>query len=520
MKQRFLGLKWKMALSVIGALLLATSLPAQASTDVPYFDPTAGTAGAEEIALSATDITSCPTTALTDGWYLVSGNINCTNGIIISGDVTLILADGSSLTVTGASNQAGIGVVTGNSLTIYAQSTGSSMGKLDATGEQPPGSPGAGIGGNDMNSAGSITINGGDITAFGGNSAGIGGGRFASGGEITINGGKVTATGEYAAGIGGGSSGSGGQITITGGEVMATGGNGGAGIGGGDYGPDGTVLITGGTVTAIGGSSTVGDGGGAGIGGGGTLNGLGGTITITGDANVTATGGDAGSTTGGGAGIGSGGNSSATPEAAGQITIDTTGKVNAQGGSGLGTGGAGANIGQGGYTGGTGAGIQAFVGPVLTSTSPSPVALGGEAKFTCEATPMTGSAAAPAGGLTFSSSAWQYPNMPAGTATIWLPLPPPPLRSPSSWPAGVSSSNGVTLDLSPVTASDLGYYHCAVMATGLAGDSNSSILYVGRQAVELRLPATTPIPTLNPATLALLALSLMGLAGFGWRWRG
>lgn len=183
--------------------------------------------------------------------------------------------------------------------------------------------------------------------------------------------------------------------------------------------------------------------------------------------------------------------------------------------------GAGANIGQGGYTDRTvtnvkdGAGIKQFDGPSPASIT---VALGGTAKFTCNAEPMASTAPV---GLTFSSSAWLYPNiLSAGTATIWLPLPPPPTRSPSSWPAGASSSPGDTLKLSPVAADDVGpggvgYYRCAVMATELAGDPNSSILYVGRQMAELRLPGagTTPIPTLNRTALALLALTLAGLAG-------
>ena len=53
-------------------------------------------------------------------------------------------------------------------------------------------------------------------------------------GTITINGGNVTATGyNGGAGIGGGYGGSGGNITINEGNVAAFGNNGGAGIGGG-----------------------------------------------------------------------------------------------------------------------------------------------------------------------------------------------------------------------------------------------------------------------------------------------
>lgn len=52
------------------------------------------------------------------------------------------------------------------------------------------------IGGSEGCSYGTITINGGRVTAKGGrHAAGIGGGNGASAGQATINGGTVTATG-------------------------------------------------------------------------------------------------------------------------------------------------------------------------------------------------------------------------------------------------------------------------------------------------------------------------------------
>ncbi|MCD8390478.1 MAG: hypothetical protein LUD03_01380, partial [Firmicutes bacterium] len=89
-------------------------------------------------------------------------------------------------------------------------------------------------------SASDITINGGAVTAKGGDyAAGIGGGNRGDGSSIKITGGTVNATaGIKAAGIGGGNNANGSDITINGGEVTATGGteaeNGGAGNGGGD----------------------------------------------------------------------------------------------------------------------------------------------------------------------------------------------------------------------------------------------------------------------------------------------
>lgn len=128
------------------------------------------------------------------------------------------------------------------------------------------GSHAAGIGGGDGGSNGTILIEGGKVIATGGSSStGIGGGNGGNGGTITISGGTVTATGSsYAAGIGGGSGTSSnrtpncGIITITGGNVIAKGGYYCPGIGNGaweSYGsPKGTIIITGGNITSTGGN--------------------------------------------------------------------------------------------------------------------------------------------------------------------------------------------------------------------------------------------------------------------------
>ncbi len=246
---------------------------------VPYVDAN----GASYIANGVTEVEGDVTT-WSDGWYVVDSDVEISSRITVSGMVNLILADDCTLT---ASN--GIDVNSGNTLNIYVQSGGT--GKLTATGT----GEGAGIGGGSRDDAGTITINGGTVTATGSNNggAGIGGGRLGDGGTITINGGTVTAFGAtYAAGIGGGWSGSGGSININGGTVTATSGANAAGIGGGYTGSGGTITINGGKVTA----TNTGEA--AGI-GGGYWYGSGGTITITG-GEVIATGGS------GGAGIGGG----------------------------------------------------------------------------------------------------------------------------------------------------------------------------------------------------------------------
>lgn len=137
-------------------------------------------------------------TTLNSGWYVVnSGDVTIPQTVTVSGDVKLILADGANLTVNGTSgDNAGINVTQGNSLSIYAQSMGSSMGQLTATGN----GNGAGIGCAEPDSSGTISIYGGMIMATGGD-----GNHYPSGignvcaslegfGTIGIYGGKIIAT--------------------------------------------------------------------------------------------------------------------------------------------------------------------------------------------------------------------------------------------------------------------------------------------------------------------------------------
>ena len=238
-------------------------------------------------------------------------------GLTCEGDATIILADGSENTVTGFYHdypgiQAG---PVGSTLTISGTGSLNASSKCD----------GAGIGAGYNFDCGNIRIEGGDITAMGGelkdigvdgSGSGIGSGSSHNGqsncGEITITGGKVNAFGGRAggAGIGSGNTEMGqsacGNINISGGTVMAYGcytnsnnsdGAGGAGIGSGRakheyngvYGQStcGNINISGGKVTANGGIN------GAGIGTGeSSSEGLSscGDITITG-GEVLATGG-------------------------------------------------------------------------------------------------------------------------------------------------------------------------------------------------------------------------------------
>ena len=252
---------------------ITVALAADPVTDVSYLDET----GTSQTCTSATEVTSSDTgwgTSGTTTWYVVQGTVIIGSRVTVSGDVHLILTDGCTLTVNGGiqvqDDDDDITNGSANALTIYAQSTDkSTMGKLIATGAKRDNN--AVIGGNGGNSSGgsggTITINGGTVTATSTDSgAAIGGGEGiygGSGGEITINGGSVIATGVNGAAIGGGynggggTGGDGGKITITGGNTTASGYYCTA-IGGGfgDYGGSGgEVTITGGTVTATGNAS-------------------------------------------------------------------------------------------------------------------------------------------------------------------------------------------------------------------------------------------------------------------------
>ena len=275
---------------------------------------------------------------------------------IESGEVTLVLADGSENTLKSGwinKNNADTGisyaglwvqeqaqvVINGGTGKLAAVGGGSGSSELGNT------SLAAGIGASRAHASnknnpwksnvGTITIEGGVITATGSaagtyGGAGIGGGGNNSdititGGNVTANSGKTTTSG--CAGIGSAYSQGGIKtITISGGTVNATGGS--AGIGGGAYQGAGVILIDGGTVTAKS------NGVGAGIGGGGgawgsDAMGSNGSVTITG-GTVNATGSRYGAGIGGG-GANTQASNNAGAQASGNITI-SGGIVTATGG--------------------------------------------------------------------------------------------------------------------------------------------------------------------------------------------
>ena len=228
-----------------------------------------------------------PNTFTNGGWYVATARQSC--GVIeVNGSANLILADGAELTVDG-----GIRVTEGNSLTIYGQNAGT--GRLIANGAEGcagigGGGPGAkgtdghapytsGKIGGSGGSCGTVTINGGVVTATAGRgAAGIGGGMGGTGGNGWA--GSTTGTLEsefyYVNGGAGGAGGNGGVLIINAGQVTATGGTGAPDIGGGNGG-------TGGAGGAeLGYEYVIGDGGAGGVGGaGGSVTVNGGMLTAT-----------------------------------------------------------------------------------------------------------------------------------------------------------------------------------------------------------------------------------------------
>lgn len=223
---------------VVIVRVASAAAPEPPSGQIPYFDPVGGT--------NATCTAYAPyagENTLTSGWWVVSGAFMNTDRIMVSGDVNLLLMDGAELVAL-----KGLNVAMGDSIAIWAQGTDAAAGKLRAAGDQYA----AGIGGGDGQTAGTITVNGGRVTA-------IGCDMFPD----NLN--PATTTTFYGAGIGGGNGGAGGMVTINGGNVTACClaefrnsdagvlyhvAAGGAGIGGGYNGAGGTVAINGGTVTA------------------------------------------------------------------------------------------------------------------------------------------------------------------------------------------------------------------------------------------------------------------------------
>ena len=209
------------------------------------------------------------TTAWTAGTFAVpAGGLTYSDAITVSGDVTLVLTDGETLTLN-----KGISLASGATLTIQGNGTMNVNGTNSSTASTVAGN-------------GTLVLTSGTLTAKGGNGGGygsheaIGGSKSAGGvainGTVTVSGGTLTATGgaggsigefnsEVIAGAGGAAIS--GSVTLSSGTLTATGGNGGnggqlsdgnAGAGGAAIGGD--LTVNGGTMTTTNGSNGVGTG--------------------------------------------------------------------------------------------------------------------------------------------------------------------------------------------------------------------------------------------------------------------
>lgn len=295
-------------------LVLGFAAPANATSTLVGDGPTLVSAfsnsAIDEVGLGAdatvTDLNLIVSHDLTldlAGWSLTTRNITIYSPFTLTIIDTSVAKTGA-LHATASAGLGDAGITVSGALTI-----GTSLyygGTIDATGDCSGGAVycGAGIGSNYFGIVGTITINQGDVSGYGGGQAssleggaGIGGGyNSQSAGHIVINGGTVYADGgSSSAGIGGANqAGAGADVTITGGNVTALGGEYSAGIGGSMEAFGGVIDIEGGTIDATGGTYASGIGG-----GGGSFGSSGGTITIN-NATVTATGSVNGAGIGGG----------------------------------------------------------------------------------------------------------------------------------------------------------------------------------------------------------------------------
>ena len=128
-------------------------------------------------------------TTLTSGWYAVTDDVTINSRVYCDGNVNLILCDGAK-----CSSKNGIGMRDSSSLTIWAQSDGDNMGKLNI---DQYGLYTAAIGADSVHypnsNSFSVTINGGDLDLKGGYDDMVIGCIKGQSLTLTINGGDVYA---------------------------------------------------------------------------------------------------------------------------------------------------------------------------------------------------------------------------------------------------------------------------------------------------------------------------------------
>lgn len=203
-------------------ITIGAAFPEKQKAETAYYDPTAAggpaTLKADAYILDGTE--SKLGAAGETTWYVCTTpatdndghGLKIGHGLILSGDVRLILADGCKMTVSAESGQAfDWSASSEGDLTVFAQSTGSDMGQLTVRSDHASAIV-----------AVTITINGGIIDAWAAtyainNDNTKKGGVFINGGIVSANGTGDTGYGIFAQR----------GVMITGGQVIATGGKGG-----------------------------------------------------------------------------------------------------------------------------------------------------------------------------------------------------------------------------------------------------------------------------------------------------
>ena len=174
MKKRLLGILLSFALMMGMMPALGVSQTAYADDKVTYLDK-----DGETKTVTVNEFITSGTTALTEGWYAVNENVGLAS-LSLTGNVNIILCDNKKLTV---SNTSGDGITNSGVLTIYAQSKGSAMGKLDVTGN------------NGIENGKDLEVVGGDVKATGNAADGF---AIRAHRDVKISGGSVTASGATA----------------------------------------------------------------------------------------------------------------------------------------------------------------------------------------------------------------------------------------------------------------------------------------------------------------------------------
>ena len=185
-------------------LVMITTATAWAIDGITYIDEN----GETKTVNNVTVLTDGSTT-LVPGWYVVSSDITITGTVTLDGDVTLILADGATMSVGTNENRInGDGINCGGTLAIYGQTNGTGALSIYTSDVDASSAIRAYI----------LTINGGNITAY---ISSLDSYAIYAKDALTINRGtvKATATGQDSKGIYVDE----GSVTINGGNVTATG---------------------------------------------------------------------------------------------------------------------------------------------------------------------------------------------------------------------------------------------------------------------------------------------------------